>query len=426
MNFLAVLLFAVTGATSDSVRDVTLRNEAIAALRTGDPALAGIKARLLVARDAANAEYLMILGDACAADGKLPEALNAYEQSSQLRSNRDAGALKKIAEVQTWVRQYSSARTTLGKALRLTPDDGEAESSLRSIALRRSLHLIGSTGGWEVDYARNVQEYGAFVGWADEADLYGGVSRTDRVFYRRTNLWADAYIFPDYRTYIRVGVRYKRYEYPGSINPHPDATAYDHASHVQIEGGYAYGTENSVSLEFEYFRPDFFWNNNLFANNFKVGASLRNSIAGPVYGRLFAALLRDPDPVTVVTDPASGIVNSFSYETLGLLGAGLGYDDGSLSAEVRYVPDRDLDRSLTWSLFARVGYRFARYGVQADLLYDRYPETGARGFTGSRVAMVTLLAEPWDFVEMRGGVKALTRLTTEIAPFLLVRLKTGF
>ena len=425
MNFLAMLLLVAAGAVADSADDVVVKNEALAALRLGDPALAGAKARLLVARDAANAEYYGILGDACVADGKLTEALDAYEKSSRLRNNRDAGALKKLVEVQVWMRQYSSARKSINSALALSPDDGEAQSSLGSINRRRSLHLIGSAGGWEVDYARNVQEYSAFVGWADEADVYGGVARTDRVFYRRTNVWADAYFFSDYRTYIRLGGRYTRYEYPRSINPNPDATAYDHAVHVQIEGGYAYGAENSIALEFEYFRPNFLWNRDLFANNFKVGASIRNSIAGPVYGRLFAAVLCDPDPLTVLRDPAAGAVTSFRYETLGLLGAGLGYDDGNLSGEVRYVPDRDLDRSLKWSLFARLGYRFERYGVQADLLYDRYPATVARGFTGSRVAMVTILAEPWDFVELRGGVKSLTRLATEVAPFLLLRLKTG-
>lgn len=426
MTLLAVFLLATAATTGDSAHDAALRSEAIAALRMGDPGLAGAKARLLVARDAANAEYFTILGDACAGEGNLTEALQAYEHSSLLRGNADGGTLKKIAQVQAWMRQYSSARGTLGRVLHLNPDDGEAQSSLGAIGLQRSLHLIGSTGGWEVDYARNVQEFGAFVGWGDAADVYGGVAQTDRVFYRRTNAWADAYLFPDYRTSLRVGARYKRYEYPVTINPHPDATAYDHAVHVQVEGGYAYGADNSLSLEFEYFRPDFFWNKSLFANNFKVGASMRNTIAGPVYGRLFAAVLRDPDPQTVVSDPVSGAVTSFGYETVGLLGAGLGYDDGSLSGEVRYVPDRDLDRSLQWSVFARIAYRFGRYGIQADLLYDRYPASGSRGFTGSRVAMVTAMAEPWEWVEMRGGVKVLTRLTSEIAPFLLVRLKTGF
>jgi hypothetical protein len=39
--------------------------------------------------------------------------------------------------------------------------------------------------------------------------------------------------------------------------------------------------------------------------------------------------------------------------------------------------------------------------------------------------MLTVIAEPWQFLELRAGVKALTTLTTDFSPFLSLRVKTG-
>jgi len=425
MTALTLVLVGGLMTGGDTLQERGLYAEAIGALQTGNPALARERATKLVARNGGKPGYHVILGDAYVAGGDLPDAIRAYERSSELQGGRDPEALKKLAVVQEWTRQYASAAQSLRRSLELNPGDDNARSSLRAIGTLRSLHVFASAGGGEIDNARNVQELGGFVGWVDWLDLYGGVSRTDRTFYRRTNRWADAYIFPDYRLYLRIGFRSKSYEYPATINPNPDNSAYHQATHIQVELGYTYGIENTLSLEVEYFRPTFFWNRDLTAGNVKVGASIRATIAGHVYGRLFASVLRNPDPDTFVMDAASHAALSFGYETVSLIGAGVGYDDGRFSAEVKYVPDRDLDRSLQWSVFARARYMSGQFGVQGDLLIDRYPETQGRTISTSRVAMLTVIAEPWQFLDMRAGVKALTTLTTEFSPFLSLRVKTG-
>ncbi|MEW6509779.1 MAG: hypothetical protein AB1428_02340 [Bacteroidota bacterium] len=425
MTFLTLIAALSVLTEGDTGRENGLYREAMAALQRGDHVRAGEKARQLVAADHENAGYYMILGDASKADGNLRDAAIAYERSSALRGHHDPEALRRLAEVQEWMRRYTAVRQTLTYALRQQPDDEEVKAWLESIGRRRSIHFFGSSGGWEADYARNVHELGAFVGWLDRADLYGGWSQTDRVFYRRTNLWSDAYLFLDYRTYLRVGLRDKKYEYPAAINPSPDHSSYARSYHVQVEVGYTYGKDNSVSLELEYFRPKFFWNNTLRADNMKATLNLRNTISGPFYGRLFAAILRDPDPANLQIDPMSGSLQSFAYEKVWLIGAGAGYDDGRFAAEVKYVPDRDLDRSLSWSIFCTARYMMGRYGVRGDLLFDKYRVVPGRTFGSSNVAMLTLLAEPWDMLELRAGVRVLSKPISETAPFLHFRLKTG-
>jgi tetratricopeptide (TPR) repeat protein len=364
-------------------------------------------------------------GDIYASEGKLTEALQAYEKSLELLGQPDADILKRMATLGTWTRKYNDAEQWLNRALSATPDDAEAREVLTDIRLRRSMHLFGSTGGWEIDYADAATETGLFLGWLDWLDLYGGYSSVDRQFYRRTNLWADAYLFPAYDFYVRVGGRSKRYDYPATINSKPDDNAYRNVPAVQLEGAYMHGDGNSVSLEVEYFQPNFYWSPSVKANNVKVTAAVQNWLVRPFYAKVSAALLRDPDPRRFTVDPVTKAVQGFEYETLGLLGGALGVEKGPVNVELKYVPDRDLDRSVRWSIFGKLSYRSENLGVQYDLLYDRYARTEGRGFSASRVNMLTVFFSPAHFLEVRSGAKILSNETTRVAPFVYVRVKTG-
>lgn len=372
-----------------------------------------------------DAESYRQAGDTYVSEGRLTEALQAYEKSLELLGRPDAEILKRMATVGTWTRKYDEAERWLNRALRAAPDDAEAREVLTDIRLRRSMHLFGSTGGWEIDYAEAATETGIFLGWVDWLDLFGGYSSVDRQFYRRTNLWADAYIFPGYDFYVRVGGRSKRYDYPASIKSQPDENAYRNVPAVQLEAAYMHGDGNSLSLELEYFRPNFYWSPSVKANNVKVTAAVQNWLVRPFYAKVSAALLRDPDPRRFAIDPLTKAVQEFEYETLGLLGGAIGVEKGPMNIELKYVPDRDLDRSVRWSIFGKLSYRTENVGFQYDLLYDRYAQTEGRGFSASRVNMLTVFFSPAHFLEVRSGAKILSNETTRVAPFVYVRVKTG-
>ena len=189
--------------------------------------------------------------------------------------------------------------------------------------------------------------------------------------------------------------------------------------------GYYYFRENYFSLEAEYFTPGFYWNNGLHANNYKMGGTIRNWIARPVYAKVFVATLHDPDPQSVVTDQATNAISGFGYENITLLGGAVGFDNDRVNMEIKYVPDRDLDRSLNWSLFSTLRVNADAFSVQYDFLYDKYPSSVARGFSSSQVHMFTAIVEPAMSFEMKIGVKTLIRDVTRIAPFLSLQLRTG-
>lgn len=263
------------------------------------------------------------------------------------------------------------------------------------------------------------------MGNVDWLDLYAGYAVSDRLFYQKKSLWSDLYMFPSHDRYVRLGIQYKEYEYFNANVSAPDISAYDQVPDVQLEAGASYGSGNYVSVEAELFRPNFYYNKNMHATNLKLAANVRQSIIHYVYIKGFAAILRDPDPARFVVDGSPGTLNSFEYEWRGLAGAGIGYDDGRTFSEIKYIPDRDLDGSIQWSVFARAGYSWGSFGIRYDLLYDRYAAGQGRALLDSKVNMITLTVSPLHQMEVQSGVKALTRDITELMPFLSLRYKTG-
>lgn len=425
MLTMASLMFVSLFASGDSTSGESLYSGAVAALEDGRNEAAEQMVRTLLRSNSSNAGYHRLLGEVYVRDGRLTEALSALRTSLALQGGNDGETLKRLATVGEWVRGYSRAREWLQGAVRSAPGDAWAAGALTDLRLRRGFQVFGSAGGNEVDYVSRAREIGGFTGWMDWLDLYGGYATVDKAFYRRSTAWADAYAFPDYRLYVRSGFRYNRYEYPEGPSSLPDRNAYRNVPEYQLEGSYAYGDHNSVSLELNYFRPDFFWNGALHARNFKATATVGHSLGGLLYGRVFFALLRDPAPDSFDADPASGAVRSFAYETLSLAGGALGLDAGPLNGEVQYVPDRDLDRSIAWSVFGRLRYDFGSFRLQYDMVYDRYAESAGRGFSSSRVNMVSATYSPVPSIELRPGAKILSRETTGLAPFLSVRIRTG-
>ena len=364
-------------------------------------------------------------GEMSIAQGDLDGALTEYMTAAELTGNTNASFAHTIGTLHQWRREYTDARRWFRAALALSPDDQEIREDLTALDYRRSLHFSGSVGGWEPDFTKNTYDLGAFIGWLDRMDILAQYSHTDRVFYRRSNFSADAYFFFSPRTYLRGGIRRKRYDYPTGANTQPDDNAYVNVTSVQAEVGHYYDGENYFSVEIEYFRPDFFWNSSLYAHNMKVSGTLRNELFGPLYGKLFVAYLRDPGPSTFLLDDVSRQIVSFGYRSHVLLGGALGVNVEGFSFEMKYIPDRDLDKSLDWSVFTRMTYSWEHVSVQHDFLYDRYPVSTFRGFSASRVNVFSIAVAPTDYLDLKGGIKLLSNTVGEAVPFVALRYRTG-
>ena len=423
---MGTLAFVIVGvlAASDSTGHEGRHVDATADLREGQLHSSEHTMQLQTWGDQQSPEYLQMLAKRYLLDGRLQEAFGTLQSVAEHQGTPDAETLKELATIGQWMRRYTAAGAWLHRAEQVAPDDPDVRDAMTRLNLQRSVHVFGSVGGWEPDYVTSARSMGVFVGWLDWLDVYGGYSTEDHTFYRRANFWADAYLFLSYQISLRIGIRRTQYMYPFS-GQSVDQSAYSELPSFQAEAAYAYGDGNSFSLEGEYFRPNFFQNNSLHANNFKVSVNAQHWLIRPMYAAVFASYLRDPDDATLQSSPLTDQVQTFSYEGRGLFGGALGVDNNHLTAEVKFIPDRDLDRSILWSFFGKFRYSFGDYALQYDLLYDRYASAISRGFSASRVHQLSLLASLMPALDVRIGAKALSRETTQFAPFVYLRVKTG-
>ena len=227
---------------------------------------------------------------------------------------------------------------------------------------KRDFHILGSAGGWEIDYTTNNYSLGFFLGWNDQHDFYTNYSMIDKVYYRRSNLTFDAFWFFQKNTYLQIGAGIKNYDYPFEINPDPDNSSYDQVPTFQIEYGNYFFDENYFNLGFEYFRPNFYWDENLRANNFKFSGSIRYWLIEPFYGKFYLAFLHDPDPETFVINKQEENIYEFSYQQQFLAGGAIGLSANNLNLELKYLPNRDLDNSITHSIFTKIKYTWNHFG----------------------------------------------------------------
>ena len=368
---------------------------------------------------------LWVRAEEAAQRGDFETALTVYQRAYEEGGHNDVNLLKQMATLHLWMREYTEAETLLGVVLEKNPADEEAAATLHHLQDRRGLQFSGSYGEGEIDYTKSSYSVGCFYGGVDWLDLRAGYSQNNRLVYDRSDLWIDAFVFPTYRTYVRIGLRQKNYSYPASAGAIPDNNAYGRVPDYQWEIGHYYFKESYASVEVEYFAPHFYWNNALRADNLKIGGEIRQWIFRPVYARFFAATLRDPNPESVIVEPTSNRITGFGYEHVTLIGGGLGFDNEKVNAEIKYIPDRDLDRSLDWSFFAALQINTSPVRARYDFLYDRYPSASGRNFSWSQVHMVTAIVEPARSLELSIGVKAMVQNITTVLPFATLQLNTG-
>lgn len=423
---LAILLVFMISADSLPAKQKEMYENAVSLYKKGNYRQALEIAEELSSLDKLNPLYSELLGDINKRLGNLNEAVKNYLRVLDLEQQKNVNVLKKLATVYKWMRRYHTAKNLLLEALHLAPKDREAMVDFANLRRKRGVKLFASYGGGEIDYTTKDMRVRFFYGGLDFLDFYAGYSYSDKAFYRRKQQKADLYIFPNYKFYVRLGFRYKTYEYPPSINPNPDINAYATIPDGQIELAYYYRGDDHFSIELEYFKPNFFWNKSLYADNFKLSGTWRTRVFGPVYFKAYGALLHDPDPATFVMDTLTNTVKGFKYERLGLLGGAIGVSMPRWDISTKVIPDRDLDRSTDYSVFADISYDPGTWKFSYDYLLDKYSKFSYRAGQLSHVHMLTVRLKQAGFADVLFGVKYLIRdKKSQITPFIALNLLTG-
>jgi tetratricopeptide (TPR) repeat protein len=431
---IAVLLvpFAAYANNKDSYR------EAEGLYRAGDYQGAEERAKRIVSEDPGNASYHQLLGDIYRKEGRLEDSIGEYELALK-NGGENPDIRKNMGDVYKWMRRYKDASVSYRRAIELDPNDREAKEDLADLERTKGLRLRLMIGGWEPDYTTANYEGMVSYGGIDRFDLNAGYGYADQVYYKRSKAYANGYYFYNATSYFKVGASYKIYTYPTDplLNkPNPDSNSYKDVPSVEAEVSHWFNRSLRGTLGYEYFRPNFFFDTSTYANNHKISADAYY-ITPLRFLRLelMYALLIDPDPnkTTIkgrnLNEPPGVLAPStdIKYEAQSLVGGGIDIVKDKWTGDVKYIPNRDLDSSYDYSIYAGVGYEFTdRISGRLDYVHDRYSSKSIYSGKTADVYLVSVYYRLNPSLDLGAGYKRINLPTKhENTGFFTVTYRTG-
>jgi hypothetical protein len=385
------------------------------------------------------ARELLARGDALRRQGDLDGALAAY-QAAQAAGAGAAEVWKRIGWTQRAMRRPASAAESLRRALAADPGDREARDDLEDLERARGLRLSGWLGGDEPGTSRNAANAELWYGGIDRLELKGGYGWTDAAFYQSHKAYAAAYLFTGPATYLMADATVRRYVYPvdpAIQQPNPDSTSYQVVPRGTVELSGPLGQALRGTLGYQVYLPNFAHDTGTRIANHKVYGELAARLGGGFDLGLAVAALRDPDPSRTdilgrpvpgapagTTCPAGGALcasaTRVSYRVEPLVGGFVGYTAARWSAELRGIPNRDLDASYAFSLLSTVTARPAeRLEATFQWTNDHYARTSSFPNRQGNAFWASARYDLLPALSLGGGVKAVSTPSRSGATLLL-------
>lgn len=385
-----------------------------------------------------SADYHQLLGDVLHKGGKLEEAIGEYEKARVLGKN-NIELLKGIAATYREMMHYRDAVTFYKKAVELSPDDKEAADELNNLRLDRGIQLKAVAGGFEADYTAESYETALFYGGLNKTDLYAGYGHVDEIYYDKDKIYAKGYYFYNPDSYAKLLLRREEYIYPIDPllqKPNPDSSAYYRVPGVEIEASHLFTKRLHGALIYELNMPHFFYDRDSSAVTQKASAEIYYiTPLDSLRLKLIYSILRDPDPDKTEikgkdnSKTAIGIApaTDVRYHISSLVGGSVEFAYGKWSAELKYLPNRELDHSYKYSILTKIGYELTQdLSLQFDHLYDKYSSVSNYAGQTANVYMVSGLYKLNKRIEIGAGYKHIDiPVRRQSTGFLSLTFKTG-
>lgn len=434
----ALLIAGLLAVSSVAYAQAPSYNETQRLIDSGAYSAAEDMAKKLVTGEPKNAKYHQLLGDVYRKEGRYDEAMAEYSKAKEL-GGENAELMKSIGSIQKKQRDNKAAAESYRKALKLDPKDREAADDLASLERSRGLTLRAAIGGVEPDYTTDSYEASLSYGGVDKLELNAGYGYSDNVFYTRDKFFGSAYYFYRPDSYFKVYLAHKNYDYPVDPlvqAPNPDSNSYDTVPVFEAEISHWITKSFRGSFAYEYFRPTFFYDQDSTASNHKFTTEAYYITPNPAI-RLKAmfAILRDPDSQSteikgrdnVNTTLGEAASTEVHYKTTSLLGAGVEYSKDKWNAELKYLPNRDLDDSYDYSILTGVAYDFTdRFTGRFDYVYDKYSTESNYSGETANVYLVSGSYSLTPSMDIGAGFKHLKLpASDDNAAFLTLSYRTG-
>lgn len=400
------------------------------------------------------ARELRAQGDALRKAGDYEGALRAY-QAEKAAAGESAEVWKRIGWSLKGLRRFGEAARALRRAAALDPQDREARDDLEDLELSRGLRLQGWLGGDEPGTSRNAVNAQLWYGGVDRLELVGGYGWTDQGFYQSNKGFASAYWFYAPDSYLMADLTYRKYDYPldAAVRaPNPDTTSYEVVPRGTLEMSHWFGRSLRAVLAYQLYAPNFWHDKSTRVYNHKLSGELGVPLGGGLQVGLMVAALRDPDPGVgktriqgryVAGSPVSGNCdpgnladpnNPFCardtrvvYRVEPLVGGFVAYRADRWGAEVRGIPNRDLDAAYRFSVISALTLSPQdRLELQLQWVFDSYASTSSFPNRTGNILWATARYRLTRALALGGGVKYVdSPLRTQPVLLLDAEYRTG-
>lgn len=356
----------------------------------------------LLSSDPGKAEYYRLMGDLLSKVGKFRQAAKNYE-----------------------------------KAIELNPEDKKAIDSLHRLRLDRGLKIESWVGAWEVDYTRFARETALSYKGLNDMKLAIGHNYTDEINYKKYSSYLKGTYFYGPDSYIKLALKDRSYKYP--VNPKikiptPDSTALNTNFYVELEASQDLFKDVNATLTYELTIPKFYYDRAATIRTHKLTAELHYKTPLEfLTAKLYYSVLKDIDGNTTEvkgrdnTGAGTAKATDVKYSMFSLFGGALEISKDKLSAEVKYLPNRELDDSYKYSIFTTIGYEINdAFSIKFDHLYDKYSSTSSRANMSGNVYMFSTKYKFAPELDIEAGYKYINiPRRTEGTAFTTLVFRTG-
>lgn len=333
--------------------------------------------------------------------------------------------------------KFRQAAKNYEKALTLNPEDKKAIDSLHSLRLDRGLKIESWVGAWEVDYTRFARETALSYKGLNDIKLVLGHNYTDEINYKKYSSFLKGTYYYGHDAYIKLALKDRSYEYP--INPKikiptPDSTALNTNFYVELEASQDLFKNLHATLTYELTMPKFYYDRAATIKTHKITAELHYKTPLEfLTAKLYYSLLRAVDGNTTEvkgrdnTGAGTAKTTAVKYSIFSLFGGALEMSRGNFSAELKYLPNRELDDSYKYSIFTAVGYEINEaFSIRLDHLYDKYSSTSSRANMSGNVYMFSTKYKFTPELDIEAGYKYINiPRRTEGTAFTTLVFRTG-
>lgn len=290
---------------------------------------------------------------------KFDKAFQYYKKAIEI-DPKDPDSYVGLATTARWDRRFGLAEEKYYRALDLRPNYKPAMDGLRALELARSLEV---NVGVEQDYLSNLYYTSLAYPVLRKQDLQISYSYLDRTYYFRNRAKVELQHYFSLKTRLKFAFSNINYNYPEEVNP--DNTSRTKSNDLSLQLNTFLSRSWQVQVGYQFSQTHLFHWPDVNGKAHFIQLGLQKNWTPWLTTEAGLAILHDFDP---------GVSDSLVYNNFTLFQGALFFNPLNwLNIDLRYIPNRDLDNSISQTYLAHTRLELSpKLALQFRYRHDEY------------------------------------------------------